>query len=169
MAICNFPRLVIVIVCAGILLGFILHSKPGVVPTLEQLQAIAQEYRYAKTSFLCDAINNSRPTCKIPGSGADVAPIELSVRERIHSFFSPVRHSPTEPYIDASGKKFDLKGTRWRDRLGKKILIVDIDTREPKNVNEMLNPNGMNWERLEMGGGQLVSGAIFGHFLYCEY
>ena len=109
---------------------------------------------------LRDPINWSRPTCKIPGASADTAPTGLSVQERIHSFFSPIRHSATEPYVDASGKKFDLKDApKWRDRLGKKVLIVDIDTREPKNVNEMLNPNGI----------QLVSGAIFGHFLYGEY
>lgn len=94
---------------------------------------------------------------------------EASVNERIHSLFSPIRHSLTDDYIDASGKTFGLNQIpRWREPLKGKVLIVDIDTREPNGNNEMLNPNPMNWERLEMGGGQLVSGAIMGHYLYCE-
>lgn len=46
MAVCNFPRLVVAIVCASAILALILHTKPEVVPSLEQLQAIAEEYRY---------------------------------------------------------------------------------------------------------------------------
>lgn len=111
-----------------------------------------------------------RPTCKFPNTNSDAKEKETSVRERIHSLFSPVRHPLTENYIDASGKTFELKAMpRWRNPLGKKVLIVDIDTREPNGNNEMLNPSGMNWEQLQMGGGQLVSGAIMGHYLYCEF
>jgi hypothetical protein len=48
---CNFPRLVIAVICTFIILGLILHSKPEAVPSLEQLKAIAQEYRYFCSSI----------------------------------------------------------------------------------------------------------------------
>ena len=93
---------------------------------------------------------------------------ESTTKDRIQALFGPLRHSLTDDYVDATGKTYGLNQLpRWREPLRGKVLIVDIDTREPSNVNEMLNPNPMNWERLEMGGGQLVSGAIMGHYLYC--
>lgn len=50
----------------------------------------------------------------------------------------------------------------------KKILIVDIDTRKPTGSNEILNLETMNWDKLEMKGGQLVSNAIMNHWLYAQ-
>lgn len=92
---------------------------------------------------------------------------EPTPKDRIQSLFGPLRHSLTEDYVDATGKTYELnQSPRWKEQLRGKVLIVDIDTREPNNVNEMLNPSPMNWERLEMSGGQLVSGAIMGHYLW---
>ncbi|KAL5425210.1 hypothetical protein PMIN04_002707 [Paraphaeosphaeria minitans] len=151
---CNIPRLVIAVICTFIILGLILHSKPEVVPSLEQLQAIAQEYR---------------PTWNYSSTNTNEPVKEASVKDRIHALFAPIRHSLTDDYIDASGKTFGLNQLpRWRESLKGKVLIVDIDTREPNGSNEMLNPNPMNWESLQMGGGQLVSGAIMGHHLYSQ-
>jgi len=73
----------------------------------------------------------------------------------------------TKSYADASGKIFELQQEiYWKQLLESKILIVDIDTREPKGKNEILNSEKMNWEALETSGGQLVSGAVLGHYLY---
>lgn len=111
---------------------------------------------------------NLRPTWNITGSPSTSAK-QASVKDRVASLFGPIRHSLTEDYIDASGKTFGINSIpRWREPLKGKVLIVDIDTREPNGNNEMLNPNVLNWERLVMSGGQLVSGAIMGHYLYCE-
>jgi hypothetical protein len=48
---CNFPRLVIAVICTFIILGLVLHGNPETVPSLEQLKAIAQEYRYIHSSI----------------------------------------------------------------------------------------------------------------------
>lgn len=55
----------------------------------------------------------------------------------------------------------------WDKPLGKKILIVDIDTRVPDGKNEILNKNRMDWENMGIsGGGQLVSNGIMDHYMY---
>ena len=50
--------------------------------------------------------------------------------------------------------------------MGKKILIVDIDTRVPTGENQILNSDTLDWDNLEMHGGGLVSNAIMNHYIY---
>lgn len=50
--------------------------------------------------------------------------------------------------------------------MGKKVLIVDIDTRNPTGENELLNPERIDWETLESKNGGLVSTAMMNHYLY---
>lgn len=50
--------------------------------------------------------------------------------------------------------------------MGKRVLIVDIDTRVPTGENQILNPDVLDWEHLDLHGGGLVSNAIINHYLY---
>jgi hypothetical protein len=57
--------------------------------------------------------------------------------------------------------------------LGKDVLIIDIDTRQPTGYNQILNTTKLNWEKL--GDGKymddnigLTSSAIFNHYLYSQ-
>lgn len=51
--------------------------------------------------------------------------------------------------------------------MGKKVLIVDIDTRVPTAVNQILNADTLDWEHLDLAvGGGLVSNAIINHYMY---
>jgi hypothetical protein len=43
---------------------------------------------------------------------------------------------------------------------------VDIDTRVPTHENQILNPDKLDWEHLNMTGGGLVSSAIMNHYMY---
>jgi hypothetical protein len=52
--------------------------------------------------------------------------------------------------------------------LKKRILVLDIDTRVPTGSNEILNPSTLDWNSLEMSGGQLVSNAVMNHYLYAQ-
>ncbi|CBX96011.1 hypothetical protein LEMA_P031630.1 [Plenodomus lingam JN3] len=91
-----------------------------------------------------------------------------NLRNTILSLFAPIKHDPTNPeYVDPSGLRFQSRNQSiWKKPLGKKILIVDIDTRVPTGQNQILNPALMDWENLELEGGGLVSNAIMNHYLY---
>jgi hypothetical protein len=55
----------------------------------------------------------------------------------------------------------------WTKPLGKKILVVDIDTRVPTGNNQILNPDKkINWQELQNSGAGLTSHAISNHYLY---
>lgn len=66
-----------------------------------------------------------------------------------------------------SGTRFLLEQPPiWTKPLKKKVLIVDIDTREPSGDNQILNSAKMDWEKLDVSGGELVSNGIMNHYLY---
>ncbi|CAO2652121.1 Nn.00g004040.m01.CDS01 [Neocucurbitaria sp. VM-36] len=103
------------------------------------------------------------PVAKVPYRSS-----KATLRDTITQLFESIKHDPTSPgYIDASGRYF--KGgneTVWTEPLGKKVLIVDIDTRIPTGENQILNPDKLDWEHLDMHGGGLVSNAILNHYFY---
>lgn len=82
--------------------------------------------------------------------------------------FEAIKHDPSRPgYIDPSGQYY--KGgdkPTWTKPLNKQVLIVDIDTRVPTKENQILNPDVLDWEHLDLAGGGLVSNAIVNHYLY---
>jgi hypothetical protein len=90
-----------------------------------------------------------------------------TMREAILSLFESIKHDPANPeYRSAAGQKYVANETTWTKPLGKNVLIVDIDTRVPTGDNQVLNPEKIDFENLEMKGGGLVSNAIINHYLY---
>lgn len=93
------------------------------------------------------------------------------VRDAVRHLFRNVRVDPTERYYrDQDGKYFT--GARgddvvWKEGLGKKIVILDVDTRVPTGDNQILNADRkINWATLEAAGVGLISHGITGHYLY---
>lgn len=93
-----------------------------------------------------------------------------TLRDAIVALFDSIRIDPTYPgYRDSTGSYFAGGiNPSWIEPLRKRVLIVDIDTRVPTGSNEILNPNDIDWESLDMSGGQLVSNAILNHYLYAQ-
>ncbi|KAH7066567.1 hypothetical protein FB567DRAFT_261116 [Paraphoma chrysanthemicola] len=90
-----------------------------------------------------------------------------SLRDTITTLFDSIKHDPSVPsYRDPTGRFFVANQTIWPKPLGKKILIVDIDTRVPTGENQILNPDTLDFENLDMHGGGLVSNAIINHYMY---
>ncbi|KAH3920446.1 hypothetical protein HBH56_004610 [Parastagonospora nodorum] len=90
-----------------------------------------------------------------------------ALSDAISAVFDSIKHDPSNPeYIDGSGKKFVANQTIWTKPFGKRLLIVDIDTRVPTDENQILNPAKLNFEEMEMRGGGLVSNAIMNHYMY---
>jgi hypothetical protein len=89
----------------------------------------------------------------------------------IFKLYQPIRHPLTNKvYVDQTGREFNLLDQpTWVEPLGKKVLILDIDTRIPDNDNELWNPKTMDYEKLDASqGGQMVSAAFMNHFLYSQ-
>jgi hypothetical protein len=89
----------------------------------------------------------------------------------VATLFRPIKIKPTKVgYHDAKGAYYPGgQGSEltWTKPLGKKILIVDIDTRVPTGDNQILNPDKkINWQELENSGAGLTSHAISNHYLY---
>ncbi|KAH8712016.1 hypothetical protein GQ44DRAFT_713973 [Phaeosphaeriaceae sp. PMI808] len=90
-----------------------------------------------------------------------------TLRDTITSLFESIKHDPSNPgYRDAAGQYYVAEEVVWTKPLGKKVLIVDIDTRVPTGENQILNPDTFDYAHLEMSGEGLVSNAIMNHYLY---
>lgn len=89
----------------------------------------------------------------------------------IHSLYAPIVHSVTaKKYVDFAGVEHRIEGEpHWTKGLGKKVLIVDMDTRIPNGKNGVWNPEAMNYEALDAEDGtQMVSTALLNHFMYSQ-
>ena len=91
-----------------------------------------------------------------------------TLRDTVASLFASIKHDPSATgYVDPSGTYYEGGSeTIWTKPLGKKVLIVDIDTRVPTGENELLNPERLDWENLKTEGAGLVSNSIMNHYLY---
>jgi hypothetical protein len=76
-------------------------------------------------------------------------------------------------FTDSGGNHFNVSSNpSWTKSLGKDILIIDIDTRQPTGYNQILNSTKVSWEKFGDGAFMdtdigLTSEAIFNHYLYC--
>ncbi|EOA83305.1 uncharacterized protein SETTUDRAFT_94644, partial [Exserohilum turcica Et28A] len=93
---------------------------------------------------------------------------QLTLEETITSLFQSLKLDPAaSAYIDPSGTHHEgSKNPVWKEPLGKKVLIVDIDTRKPTGKNELLNPGRIDWEHIGGEGGGMVSNSILNHYMY---
>ena len=73
-----------------------------------------------------------------------------SLRDTVLHLFSSIKHDPANPeYRSPSGQTYTANSTEtWRKPLGKKVLIVDIDTRVPTGDNQILNPAVLDFEQI---------------------
>ncbi|KAK4148458.1 hypothetical protein C8A00DRAFT_38973 [Chaetomidium leptoderma] len=84
--------------------------------------------------------------------------------------FKPIKLPVTaKDFIDQRGNKF-VNGGRdyWKEPMGKDILVVDIDTRNPNGENGVFNAKKMDWEKVEAAGSSLLTVAHINHFIYSQ-
>ncbi|KAF2025413.1 hypothetical protein EK21DRAFT_116816 [Setomelanomma holmii] len=91
--------------------------------------------------------------------------------DAIAAVFKSIKVHPTDRYYrDSKGKHFagaNGNQSTWTEPLGKRVLIVNVDTRVPTGDNQILNPSGkIDWESVPSSGTGLVSHAIANHYLY---
>jgi galactosyl transferase GMA12/MNN10 family len=87
----------------------------------------------------------------------------VPVRNLIQALWAPFIHPITEPtFTDRhNGLVHNYSGQPiWTESLGKKICIVDVDTRPLNDTNEVFNPE-FSWDKIDG-----VSPGILNHYLY---
>lgn len=71
-------------------------------------------------------------------------------------------------YSDQRGNIFDSRHNYWTESMGKEILVVDIDTRNPDGENEIFNANKISWEAVQASGSGLVTVSHVNHYIYSQ-
>ncbi len=88
----------------------------------------------------------------------------------LFDLYKPIKLPVTaKSYTDQLNSRFDT-GQRnyWKEPLGKEIIVVDIDTRNPDGKNEIFNAKKIYWEGVEASGSGLLTVSYVNHFIYCE-
>jgi hypothetical protein len=93
------------------------------------------------------------------------APAKLfSLQDIVQALWRPLIIPITaESFVDYNGSmqaRGDLK-PHWRTPLGKKLCIVDIDTRPLSEKHQILDPNNIAWSELDTVGSGMLN-----HYLY---
>lgn len=105
----------------------------------------------------------SPPQIPTLGNGhVEVAPI--SIHEILRLLYSPLKVAPDAPEVsDESGTKFTLPpNPRYRKKLGKKILVLDLETRSLPSTEDY-NKGAYDWRSINH-----VSGGVFSHYAYAQ-
>lgn len=97
----------------------------------------------------------------------------LVAPEIFYNLFAALRHPVTsDSYVDIHGEIFktSAEGPWWTGPLGKKVLIVDIDTRLANGTNELWSGDGyrLDWDDLEPRGNGILSASQINHYLYAQ-
>lgn len=79
--------------------------------------------------------------------------------------FEPLKLPITAPSWTASdGVKFEIpQDPVWTKPLGKRLCIIDIDTRPLNGTNDILNTGDFDWPQYHP-----TSAGMMGHYLYSE-
>lgn len=91
----------------------------------------------------------------------------LTFANAIANLYEPIIQPIHETYVDPNLRVWDLpKSSHWHRSLGKKVLVVDTDTRIPEGDNELWSDKGLNWETMNpKEGAKMVSMAFMNHYL----
>lgn len=86
-------------------------------------------------------------------------PLETVLAE----LFQPILHPVTAAnFTDAGGTTYTNNQTIWKKRLGKKVLILDIEMHYPQNL--FVGSKRADWEAF--GEGDVVAQAVMNHYTY---
>ncbi|GAB1312579.1 Nucleotide-diphospho-sugar transferase domain-containing protein [Madurella fahalii] len=97
-------------------------------------------------------------------------PLPHGFSDLIFELYKPIKLPVTaKSYTDQRGNKFDNGGREfWTTSMGRDILVVDIDTRNPNGKNELFNPDKIDWETVRASGSGLLTVSHINHFIYSQ-
>ncbi|KAL2135709.1 hypothetical protein VTI74DRAFT_7226 [Chaetomium olivicolor] len=90
--------------------------------------------------------------------------------ELLYELYRPIKLPVTaRSYTDQRGNVFDTGGRDyWKKPMGRDILVVDIDTRNPNGTNGIFNAAPMDWETVQAAGSGLLTISHVNHFIYSQ-
>jgi hypothetical protein len=85
-----------------------------------------------------------------------------TINDVVRLLFSPLKLAPDAPAVTADdGSVYELpENPRYKKKLGKEVLILDLDTRPLKSTQDFQNGD-FDWRKLNH-----VSGGVFNHYTY---
>ncbi|KAK4235611.1 hypothetical protein C8A03DRAFT_36534 [Achaetomium macrosporum] len=88
----------------------------------------------------------------------------------IYALYEPIKLPVTaQSYTDQRRTTFDNGGRDyWKKPMGKDLLIVEIDTRNPNGENEIFSARKLNWEAVTASGSGLLTVSHINHFIYSQ-
>ncbi|KAK3385930.1 hypothetical protein B0H63DRAFT_394255 [Podospora didyma] len=86
--------------------------------------------------------------------------------ELLFDLWAPIKvPANAKSYTDQRGEVWTNNGnTHWTHGMGKGVLIIELDTRNPIGTNEIFNPDKLNWETMS----SLLSVSHMNHFMYSQ-
>lgn len=111
-----------------------------------------------------DSLPTTRLADSVHRSGVLPGPT-TAMAELLKVLYRPSVHSITEPsFTDENGTVYNITGEPgFKKSLGKRLLILDVDTRNMTGEGCILNEEGVKWP-----GTEPMTAGILSHYLYCN-
>lgn len=120
-------------------------------------------YAYS-SSFVPDATLVKSPTPQYPYQHNVSLPADdITMSTVIKALYSPILHPVDAPsFTDDEGQVYKLGPgvPRYREKLGKRVLILDIDSRPLTEKGQLMDKN------LKWGSMRALSAGMLGHYIY---
>ncbi|KAF2183835.1 hypothetical protein K469DRAFT_581504, partial [Zopfia rhizophila CBS 207.26] len=91
-----------------------------------------------------------------------------TLKNTIQQLFSSIRLPITAPeFVDVRGAMFKLPGEpHWTKPLRNKVLVLDADTRQPTEHNQIFNETKIDW--IKLGDEEYMSASVMNHYLWAQ-
>lgn len=87
-----------------------------------------------------------------------------SFRQLLRTFYKPHQLIDGTTFRDYAGTEWGLQGEPlWTSPLGKRLCIVDFDTRPLDETGEVMDPNPLNWDKTNP-----LAAGMLNHYMYGE-
>lgn len=92
---------------------------------------------------------------------------QLGYEEIIRQIWGPMKLNITAPrWTDPETNKLYRLPSKspWTEKLGKRVCILDVDTRPFENEGELFSEDPWEWTKVEH-----LSSGMMGHYMYCKF
>lgn len=113
-------------------------------------------------------VEETRTAAHLPAFGGFTD--DTSFGHIIDALYRPYIHPITAPdFTDAAGETFRLEGEPYyTEGLGKRVLILDADTRPMTDDGQLISKGGMKWPNPEPMAAGMLSHYLYGKLNLCK-
>ncbi|KAH8878915.1 hypothetical protein GQ53DRAFT_756349 [Thozetella sp. PMI_491] len=131
----------------------------------ETAQAIVSSTSAARLTSSSAAPAAAQPTASSPPQLETPQGSPSGLAVQLAALFQPLKLAVDAPvWTDSDGAEFKITQTpTWTKPLGKRLCLIDIDTRPLNGTNEILDNGHFNWTE-----HATTSAGMLGHYLYAQ-